>query len=44
MTVYTSYYSGEIRGEAVSISLYPPQNWKGKHLQEFAPTPELLKW
>ncbi|MEH2430822.1 MAG: DUF488 family protein [Nostoc sp.] len=44
MTVYTSFYRGEIRGEAVSISLYPPKNWKGKHLPLFAPTPELLKW
>ncbi|MEH1947408.1 MAG: hypothetical protein V7K77_10700 [Nostoc sp.] len=44
MTVYTSYYRGEIRGEAISISLYPPKNWKGKHLPLFAPTPELLKW
>ncbi|MCC5603358.1 hypothetical protein [Nostoc favosum] len=33
-----------IRGESISISLYPPQNWKGKHLPLFAPTPELLKW
>jgi hypothetical protein len=24
--------------------LYPPKNWKGKHLPLFAPTPELLKW
>ncbi|WP_242055919.1 DUF488 family protein [Nostoc flagelliforme] len=31
------------RGEAISISLYPPKNWKGKHLPLFAPTPELLK-
>ncbi|MEJ6486752.1 hypothetical protein N0Y54_36760 [Nostoc punctiforme UO1] len=44
MTVYTSFYRGEIRGEAVSISLYPPKNWKGKHLPLFAPTPELLNW
>lgn len=44
MTVYTSFYRGEIQGEAVSISLYPPKNWKGKHLPLFAPTPELLKW
>ncbi|WGV29117.1 DUF488 family protein [Halotia branconii] len=44
MTIYTSYYSGIIKGEAVSISLYPPKNWKGKHLPLFAPTPELLKW
>ncbi|AUB43527.1 hypothetical protein COO91_09708 (plasmid) [Nostoc flagelliforme CCNUN1] len=44
MTVFTSYYRGEIRGEAVSISLYPPKNWKGKHLPLFAPTPELLWW
>ncbi|MCC5670395.1 hypothetical protein LC653_43100 [Nostoc sp. CHAB 5784] len=43
MTVYTSFYRGEIRGEAVSISLYPPKNWKGKHLPLFTPTPELLK-
>ncbi|MBW4557141.1 MAG: DUF488 domain-containing protein [Trichormus sp. ATA11-4-KO1] len=42
--IYTSYYAGEIKGEAVSISLYPPKNWKGKHLPLFAPTPELLKW
>ncbi|WP_256872013.1 hypothetical protein [Nostoc sp. TCL26-01] len=44
MTVYTSYYAGEVKGEAVSISLYPPPNWKGKHLPLFAPTPELLSW
>ncbi len=44
MTVYTSYYRGEIRGEGISISLYPPKNWRGKHLPLFAPTPELLKW
>ena len=44
MTVFTSYYGGEIWGEGISISLYPPQNWKGKHLPLFAPTPELLKW
>lgn len=44
MTIYTSYYKGEIKGEAVSISLYPPPNWSGKHLLLFAPTPELLAW
>ncbi|MBD2565881.1 MULTISPECIES: DUF488 family protein, N3 subclade [Nostoc] len=44
MTVYTSYYSGQILGEAISISLYPPQNWKGKHLPLFAPKKELLDW
>ncbi|MBE9052747.1 DUF488 family protein [Nostocales cyanobacterium LEGE 11386] len=44
MTIYTSYYAGTIKGEAVSISLYPPKNWKSKHLPLFAPTPELLKW
>lgn len=44
MTIYTSYYRAEIRGEGISISLYPPKNWKGKHLPLFAPTPELLKW
>ncbi len=44
MTVYTSYYRGEIRGEGISISLYPPKNWLGLHLPLFAPTPELLKW
>ncbi|WP_341531488.1 DUF488 domain-containing protein (plasmid) [Nostoc sp. UHCC 0302] len=44
MTVFTSFYRGEIRGESISISLYPPKNWKGKHLPLFAPTPELLKW
>ncbi|MEH2340289.1 MULTISPECIES: hypothetical protein [unclassified Nostoc] len=43
MTIYTSYYRGEIRGEAISISLYPPKNWKGKHLPLFAPTPELVE-
>ncbi|QLE59640.1 DUF488 family protein [Nostoc sp. TCL26-01] len=42
--IYTSYYASEVKGEAVSISLYPPPNWKGKHLPLFAPTPELLKW
>ncbi|MEJ6485565.1 hypothetical protein N0Y54_30410 [Nostoc punctiforme UO1] len=41
--IYTSYYRGEIKGEGISISLYPPKNWKGKHLPLFAPTPELLK-
>ena len=44
MTIYTSYYKGEIKGEAVSISLYPPKGWTGKHLPLFAPTPELLHW
>ncbi|WZF19881.1 hypothetical protein WKK05_11330 [Nostoc sp. UHCC 0302] len=44
MTVYTSYYRGEILFVGISISLYPPKNWKGKHLPLFAPTPELLKW
>ncbi|MGF2037295.1 MAG: hypothetical protein RMZ43_018570 [Nostoc sp. CmiVER01] len=42
--IYSSFYRGEIRGKAISISLYPPKNWKGKHLPLFAPTPELLKW
>jgi hypothetical protein len=44
MTVYTSYYRGQVIGEAISISLYPPKNWLGLHLPLFAPTPELLKW
>ncbi|MBW4690035.1 MAG: DUF488 domain-containing protein [Komarekiella atlantica HA4396-MV6] len=44
MAIYTSYYAGIIKGEAISISLYPPPAWKGKHLPLFAPTPELLKW
>ncbi|YAF98932.1 MAG: DUF488 family protein (plasmid) [Nodularia sp. CChRGM 3473] len=44
MTIYTSYYAGQIKGEPVSISLYPPKGWKGKHLPLFAPTPELLSW
>lgn len=44
MTIYTSYYAGQIIGEAVSISLYPPPGWTGKHLPLFAPTPELLQW
>ncbi|MHC5763581.1 DUF488 family protein, N3 subclade [Nostoc sp.] len=42
--MYTSFYRGEIRGEGISISLYPPKNWKGKHLPLFAPTHELLNW
>ncbi|MEJ1930563.1 DUF488 family protein [Nostoc sp. NIES-2111] len=42
--IFTSYYRGEIKGEAVSISLYPPKGWNGKHLPLFAPTPELLQW
>ncbi|BAY72933.1 hypothetical protein NIES23_57610 (plasmid) [Trichormus variabilis NIES-23] len=42
--IFTSYYKGEIKGEAVSISLYPPKGWTGKHLLLFAPTPELLHW
>ncbi|RCJ24392.1 hypothetical protein A6770_28250 [Nostoc minutum NIES-26] len=42
--IYTSYYAGKILGEAVSISLYPPKGWTGKHLPLFAPTPELLHW
>jgi alkylated DNA repair dioxygenase AlkB len=42
--IYTSYYAGEIKREAVSISLYPPKSWTGKHLPLFAPTPELLCW
>ncbi|MBE9053550.1 DUF488 family protein [Nostocales cyanobacterium LEGE 11386] len=44
MTIYTSYYAGTIIGEPLSISLFPPKGWKGKHLPLFAPTPELLKW
>ncbi|WP_414545724.1 hypothetical protein [Nostoc sp. CCY0012] len=44
MTIHTSYYKGAIKGEAVSISLYPPPAWNGKHLPLFAPTPELLSW
>ncbi|YAF99011.1 MAG: hypothetical protein AB3A66_28865 (plasmid) [Nodularia sp. CChRGM 3473] len=44
MNIYTSYYSGKIIGEPVSISLFPPKGWKGKHLPLFAPTPELLSW
>jgi hypothetical protein len=42
--IFTSYYRGEIKGEAVSISLYPPKGWTGKHLPLFAPTAELLHW
>lgn len=42
--IFTSYYRGKIKGEAVSISLYPPKDWAGKHLPLFAPTPELLQW
>ncbi|BCL39653.1 DUF488 family protein [Nostoc sp. MS1] len=42
--IFTSFYKGEIKGEAVSISLYPPKGWAGKHLPLFAPTPELLHW
>ncbi|UKP00975.1 DUF488 domain-containing protein [Nostoc sp. UHCC 0870] len=42
--IFTSYYAGEIKGEPVSISLYLPKGWKGKHLPLFAPTPELLHW
>ncbi|WP_225226158.1 DUF488 family protein, N3 subclade [Komarekiella delphini-convector] len=44
MSIYTSYYAGTIKGEAVSISLYPPKRFQGRHLSLFAPTPELLKW
>lgn len=44
MSIFTSYYAGQIKGEAVSISLNPPPNWKGKHLPLFAPTSELLRW
>ncbi|UKP01107.1 DUF488 family protein, N3 subclade [Nostoc sp. UHCC 0870] len=44
MTIYTSYYAGEIKGETISISLYPPKSWTGKHLPLFSPTPELLNW
>ncbi|WP_193200385.1 DUF488 family protein [Nostoc sp. MG11] len=44
MAIYTSYYTGTIKGEAVSISLYPPKRFQGRHLPLFAPTPELLKW
>lgn len=42
--IFTSHYRGEIKGEAISISLYPPKGWTGKHLPLFAPTPELLQW
>ncbi|MBC6433352.1 DUF488 domain-containing protein [Nostoc sp. HG1] len=44
MAIFTSYYAGQIKGEAVSISLYPPKGWKNKHSPIFAPTPELLQW
>lgn len=44
MAIYTSYYAGQIIGEAISISLYPPKNWQGKHLPLFSPTAELLDW
>ncbi len=40
--IFTSFYKGEIKGEGVSISLYPPKGWTGRHLPLFAPTPELL--
>ncbi|WP_242063034.1 hypothetical protein [Nostoc sp. FACHB-145] len=42
--IYTSYYAGQIKGEAVSISLSPPKGWQGKHSPVFAPTPQLLQW
>jgi uncharacterized protein YeaO (DUF488 family) len=44
LTVYTSYYAGQIKGEAVSISLHPPSWFQGRHLPLFAPSPELLRW
>ncbi|WP_242048546.1 MULTISPECIES: hypothetical protein [Nostocaceae] len=44
MAIFTSYYAGQIKGEAVSISLHPPKGGKGKHSPVFAPTLELLRW
>ncbi|MBD2492636.1 hypothetical protein [Aulosira sp. FACHB-615] len=41
--IYTSCYAGQIRGEAVSISLHPPTTLKGKHSLVFASTPEQRK-
>jgi uncharacterized protein YeaO (DUF488 family) len=42
--IYTSYYQGTVKGEGVSISLYPPKGFVGKHLPLFAPAAELLNW
>jgi len=38
-TSYYSYYTGN---DGVSISLYPPKNWKGKIYKPLAPTNEIL--
>lgn len=40
--IYTSRYNSNILGAAISISLYPPKNFKGQHLHLLAPTPEVL--
>ncbi|WP_226890030.1 hypothetical protein [Nostoc sp. MG11] len=44
MVIFTSYYKGDITGEAVSISIITPPGFQGKHLPLFAPTRELLDW
>lgn len=40
--IFTSHYNSHVIGDRVSISIHPPKNWKGGHLQMFAPTQELL--
>jgi DNA polymerase I len=45
MAIYTSYYGSKIiQGQAVSISLYPPNGFNGLHLPLFAPNTGLLGW
>jgi|GEM_PF-6206905 len=41
--IHTSYYSGPIIGEGISISRRPPKNFTGTHLNMLAPSEELLK-
>jgi len=40
--IFTSHYRGPQKGAQISISIYPPQNWKGAHLPLFAPSKKLF--
>lgn len=43
MKIYTSWYKGEQIGESISISLYPPKDFDGKHLPLLAPSDTLFR-
>ncbi len=40
--IYTSWYKGEQIGQSISISLYPPEWFRGSHEPLFAPTRQIL--